>query len=422
MGICNFAPHFVRTRSFTFLTSFVLASLAASAMSLAAEPEVTTDANKKPVDSSAGVGEKGVQTENLQGQKPQVEFASMRYDFGDITRGQKVSFAFELQNVGTGALQIRSIHSACGCVNTRVEPKDVFMPGEKGKISFEFDSSHFAGSVVRTLTVDTNQARNSTQTLTFSANIREEIKATPALLGVGEILPEYNKAWLIPLPTGLRATGSEPETIPAAAEKAGVPASVLSQMKESGEVKPVHVTTSHPSIGAEIIPPAAKGKDYQLKVVFKGNLPIGPLREKVSVWNSSRHLKELIVPIYGDVVGHVKQSAKYIEFGVVTRPDPVKRTLTLSSDRKDFVVESVTAELRRTDTLEGVGIADVLKYSTSRTNAGTVLNFELRYPENISVVGMPINASGFFIVKTNDPDYKEVKVPFFGVLRRETSQ
>ncbi|NBW81494.1 DUF1573 domain-containing protein, partial [bacterium] len=172
MGICNFAPHFVRTRSFTFLTSFVLASLAASAMSLAAEPEVTTDANKKPVDSSAGVGEKGVQTENLQGQKPQVEFASMRYDFGDITRGQKVSFAFELQNVGTGALQIRSIHSACGCVNTRVEPKDVFMPGEKGKISFEFDSSHFAGSVVRTLTVDTNQARNSTQTLTFSANIR----------------------------------------------------------------------------------------------------------------------------------------------------------------------------------------------------------------------------------------------------------
>jgi len=159
-----------------------------------------------------------------------------------------------------------------------------------------------------------------------------------------------------------------------------------------------------------------------LKVVFKGNLPIGPLREKVSVWNSSRHLKELIVPIYGDVVGHVKQSAKYIEFGVVTRPEPVKRTLTLSSDRKDFVVESVTAELRRTDSLEGVGIADVLKYSTARTAAGTVLNFELRYPENISSSGMPINASGAFIVKTNDPDYKELKVPFFGVLRRESTR
>jgi hypothetical protein len=396
--------------------------MAASTVCLAAEPEVTSEANKKPADGAATVGEKGAQTDNLQGQKPQVEFASMRYDFGDITRGQKVSFAFELQNVGTGALQIRSIHSACGCVNTRVEPKDVFMPGEKGKISFEFDSAHFAGPVVRTLTVDTNQARNSTQTLTFSANIREEIKATPALLGVGEILPEYNKAWLIPLPTGLRATGNEPETIPAGAEKAGVPANILSQLKENGEVKPVYVTTSHPSIGAEIIPPASKGKDHQLKVVFKGNLPIGPLREKVSVWNSSRHLKELIVPIYGDVVGHVKQSAKYIEFGVVTRPEPVKRTLTLSSDRKDFVVESVTAELRRTDSLEGVGIADVLKYSTARTAAGTVLNFELRYPENISSAGMPINASGVFIVKTNDPDYKEVKVPFFGVLRRETTR
>ncbi|MFZ9520500.1 MAG: DUF1573 domain-containing protein [Silvanigrellaceae bacterium] len=422
MVICKFSSHNPRARSVSFLTSAVLASFAASMVSLAAEPNAKSEAINKATEAQAAEAEKGSLVENLQGQKPQIDFASMRYDFGEITRGQKVSYAFEFKNVGSGALQIRSIHSACGCVNTRVEPKDILMPGEKGKISFEFDSSHFAGNIVRTLTVDTNQTRNSTLTLSFSANIREEIKATPALLGVGEILPEYNKAWLIPLPTGLRATGSESETIPAAAEKAGLPASVLSQLKDSGEVKPVSVTTSHPSIAAEIIPPAAKGKDYQLKVIFKGGLPIGPLREKVSVWNSSRHLKELIVPIYGDVVGHVKQSAKYIEFGVVTRPEAVQRTLTLSSDRKDFLVESVTAELRRTDSLEGVGIADVLKYSTSRTATGTVLSFELRYPENISSGSMPVNASGFFIVKTNDPDYKEMKVPFFGVLRRDTTR
>jgi len=157
-------------------------------------------------------------------------------------------------------------------------------------------------------------------------------------------------------------------------------------------------------------------------VTFKGNLPIGPLREKVSVWNSSRYLKELVVPIYGDVVGHVKQSAKYVEFGVVTRPDFVRRTLTFTSDRKDFVVENVTAELRRTDALEGVTIADLLKYSTVRTNAGTQMNFELRFPEKLSANFMPVNASGVFIVRTNDPDYKEVKVPFFGVLRQESKR
>lgn len=374
------------------------------------------------VQSNSPASSKAVELDNLQGQKPVAEFVKMRHDFGDIIRGQKVSFAFEFQNAGTGVLQIRSIHAACGCVNTRIEPKDIFRPGEKGKISFEFDSSLFSGTLLRTLTLDTNQAYNSTLTLTFTANIKEEIRSLPALLGVGEILPEYNKAWLIQLPVATRAAGTEPEQSPLAAEKAGVPSKILSQMRDAQDVKPVYVTSSHPAIAAEIIPPKEQGKDYQLKVTFQGNLPIGPLREKVIVWNTSRYLKELVVPIYGDVVGHVKQNVKYIEFGVVTRPEQVRRTLILTSDRKDFVVESITAELRRTDALEGVSIADLLKYSTTAGTNGTQVQFELRFPDALARSFMPINASGVFVVKTNDPDYKELKVPFFGVLRQEVQR
>lgn len=395
--------------------SGVLISVAFSSQLFAATPKDKETLTPAP---AAAAEQEGAE-DNLQGQKPRADFVRMRHDFGDIVRGQKVTYAFEFKNSGTGVLHIRSIHAACGCVNTRVEPSDMLMPGDSGRISFEFDSANFAGPVVRTLTLDTNQSRNATQTLTFTANIREEIRATPSLLGVGEVLPEYNKAWLIQLPTGLRATGTETEVVPATAEKAGVPSRIQSQMKEGSEVAPLFVTSSHPAIAAEIVPPASKGKDYQLKVTFKGGLPIGPLREKVTVWNSSRYLKELIVPIYGEVVGHVKQSAKYVEFGVVTRPELVKRSLTFTSDRKDFVVESVSAELRRTDALEGVSIADLLKYSTTRTTSGTQVNFELRYPDALSASFNPINTSGVFIVKTNDPDYREVKIPFFGVLRQE---
>ncbi|MEY3902773.1 MAG: hypothetical protein RL189_2079 [Pseudomonadota bacterium] len=406
---------------FAVVVAFGLFSVAVSAGALASAKDGKNVADTKAAVESVE-SEKDTAADNLQGQKPYASFTRLRHDFGDITRGQKVSFAFEFQNTGSGVLQIRSIHAACGCVNTRIEPKDVFQPGEKGKISFEFDSSYFSGQIVRTLTLDTNQTRNSTQTLTFTANVREEIRSVPALLGVGEILPEYNKAWLIQLPTALRAAGNEPESVPPGAEKAGLPSGIISQFKDSSEVKPLFVTSSHPAIAAEIVPPATKGSDYQLKVTFKGNLPIGPLREKVTVWNSSRYLKELIVPIYGDVVGHVKQSAKYVEFGVVTRPDAVRRTLTFSSDRKDFVVESVSAELRRTDALEGVSIADILKYSSIRNGEATQVNFELRYPEALTTSFLPVNASGVFIVKTNDPDYKEVKVPFFGVLRQENKR
>jgi hypothetical protein len=403
--------------SATGLSAVAALSVLQSGFAAQAETARSAGSVKTPVNAAAT--EKNALADNLQGQKPFAQFESLRHDFSSITRGQKVSHSFEFKNTGSGVLQIRSIHSACGCINTRVEPKDVFLPDESGKISFEFDSSNFAGPIVRTLTLDTNQIRNSTQTLTFTANVREEIRALPALLGVGEVLPEYNKAWLIQLPTALRATGTESEDIPPHAEKAGVPALILGRLKDAPEVKPMFATSSHPAILAEIIPPDSKNKDYQLKVSFKGGLPIGPLREKVSVWNSSRYLKELVVPIYGDVVGHVKQSAKYVEFGVVTRPESIRRALTFTSDRKDFVVESVTAELRKTDVLEGIGIADLLKYSTVKTASGTQLNFELRYPEKLAANNMPVNASGVFIVKTNDPDYKEVKIPFFGVLRQE---
>jgi hypothetical protein len=359
---------------------------------------------------------------NLQGQKPNASFLKLRHDFGEIVRGEKVAFAFEFKNTGSGVLQIRSIHSSCGCVNTRVEPSDVFAPGESGRLTFEFDSSFFSGNVVRTLTVDTNQARNSAITLTFTAAIREEIRSTPALLDVGEVLPEYNKVWLMNLPTALRAAGQGSEALPLGAEQAGVPSSIQKQLVDSEDVRPLYATSSHPAILAEVVEPSQKEKDYLLKVSFKGPLPIGPLREKISVWNTSRHLKELIVPIIGEVVGHVKQSAKYVEFGVVSKAQEVKRTLSFTSDRPDFKVESVTAELRRTDALEGVSIADILKYSTVLASNSTLVNFELRFPERLKNIQQPVNASGLFIVKTNDPDYGEVRVPFFGVLRQGDEQ
>lgn len=390
------------------------------AIALAVHPAPSAQASSQS--SAAQPAQTSAAANNLQGQKPNAEFARLRHDFGEIVRGEKVSYAFEFKNTGTGVLQIRSIHSSCGCVNTRVEPSDVFAPGESGRLAFEFDSSFFAGHIVRTLTLDTNQTRNSALTLTFSAQVREEIRSTPSLLEVGEVMPEYNKVWFMNLPTALRAVGSGGETVPAAAEQSGVPDSLRKQMIEASDVRPVFATASHPAIAAEIVEPSQKGRDYQLKITFKGGLPIGPLREKISVWNTSRHLKELIVPVVGEVVGHVKQSAKYIEFGVVGRSQDVRRTLSFTSDRPDFKVESVTAEMRKTDALSGVGIADILKYSTTLVASSTQVLFELRYPKQLKNADQPVNASGFFIVKTNDPDYSEVRVPFFGVLRQGEEQ
>lgn len=365
----------------------------------------------------------GPDTDNLQGQQPRMDFSKLRHDFGSLNRGQKVSHSFEFVNSGKGVLQVRSIHSSCGCVNTKVEPTDEFAPGDKGRITFEFDSSYFADAIVRTLTVDTNAQQPSTVTLTFTANIRQEVQSAPSLVSIGEVPKEFSKTFLVSLQAQDRADAAAPETAVISLDKVmlkdDVKASLLAPGK--GPIRWLAVTSSSPGIVASLV--TDNPKEPKLKITFGGSLPIGPLRERITVWNTSRHLKELVIPLVGEVTGHVKPSAKYLEFGVVPKAAVVRRSLTLKADSKDFKVAGVAVELRKSDNLRNVKSEDVIKFETEKLNDGIVIHFDMRYPNlGLEAQEMPVNASGVFVVRTNDPDYKEIRVPFFGVLKQDTKQ
>lgn len=360
--------------------------------------------------------------DNVQGELPRIDFVSLRQDFGDMYRGERRKARFDFVNKGDGVLHIRSIHAACGCVKTNVEPKDNFLPGEKGSIAFEFDSSYFAGDVVRTVTVDTNAPSPSTVTLTFTAKVKQEIFAKPTLLSLGEISKGTSKELFTEVSFASRGAG--PDTLPMDLDKnSSLDSATKKRLAEKGKgsIEVVKVTTSSPLISVEMVP-----KEGGAKLVAKvaGNLPIGSFRERISVWNTSTHLKELVIPVIGEVTGHVKPSAKYIEFGVVKGAKTVRRTLTLESDSKDFKVSDVKMEMRPTELLRGINQKDLLKTVFEKQkadgNATTyAVHFDMRFPDSLDEESRPVNASGVFVVKTNDEDYKEIRVPFFGILRRE---
>src|SRR6187549_2238248 len=46
---------------------------------------------------------------------PVLEFEKDTHDFGRITEGEKIEYAFKFKNVGTGELVIRSANGSCGC-------------------------------------------------------------------------------------------------------------------------------------------------------------------------------------------------------------------------------------------------------------------------------------------------------------------
>src|SRR4051794_10595500 len=71
---------------------------------------------------------------------PKFKFETEEHDFGTITEGEKVSFAFKFVNTGEADLLIRSASGSCGCTVPEY-PKEAIKAGKGGVINVTFDSS-----------------------------------------------------------------------------------------------------------------------------------------------------------------------------------------------------------------------------------------------------------------------------------------
>lgn len=91
------------------------------------------------------------------------------HDFGRITQGEKVSYAFIFKNTGGSDLVISNAQGSCGCT-VPTYPKGPVKPGEEAKIDVVFDSEGKSGLVQKTVTLTTN-CNPSSKMLTISATI-----------------------------------------------------------------------------------------------------------------------------------------------------------------------------------------------------------------------------------------------------------
>jgi hypothetical protein len=187
--------------------------------------------------------------------------------------------------------------------------------------------------------------------------------------------------------------------------------------EKSQETKILAVVPSSPNITLKT---TEKNNGLQIEVFFKTPLPSGPFRERITIWNTSTHLKELVIPVVGEVVPKTSVTNHYIEFGTISSGKRSRRSISLSSRLSDFKIESVQFDFKKTEALKDVRKDDLLSMSL-QTATNTVVA-ELKTPPNLNFNGPSINISGQLVVTTNDPDAKEFKIPFFGVLTEENSQ
>lgn len=101
---------------------------------------------------------------------PKIVFKTDKWDFGKIKQGKEASYEFVFKNEGDEVLQIGNVESSCGCTAVLVSNKKV-RPGESGIIKVTFNSSGYAGEIVKYIYVESNDPNAGRSQLKIEAAI-----------------------------------------------------------------------------------------------------------------------------------------------------------------------------------------------------------------------------------------------------------
>lgn len=101
---------------------------------------------------------------------PQIHFESTRFDFGEAASSNLVKHVYRFKNTGDAPLVLTSVKSSCVCL-VADWPKQAIAPNEHGQIEALLNLSGKRGKMVKSITVKSNAAKNSTLQLIIEGNV-----------------------------------------------------------------------------------------------------------------------------------------------------------------------------------------------------------------------------------------------------------
>ncbi len=94
----------------------------------------------------------------------------MKYDFGNIVQGEKVSHIFTITNTGGAELLIKDVRASCGCTAANPE-KNKLAPNESTELKVEFNSAYKSGKQIKYVYIESNDPENKQLKIQFDGNV-----------------------------------------------------------------------------------------------------------------------------------------------------------------------------------------------------------------------------------------------------------
>lgn len=109
---------------------------------------------------------------------PRISFGETVHDFGKVCSGSVVKHEFVFTNVGDATLEVTDVHTSCGCT-TAGEWSRQIEPGQTGRIPVQFNTGGFAGTVMKTVTVTSNDRQQPRVVLQLKATVWRPVEVSP---------------------------------------------------------------------------------------------------------------------------------------------------------------------------------------------------------------------------------------------------
>ncbi len=242
-------------------------------------------------------------------------FPVRSYNFGNIARGAKAEYAFELTNLYLADVHIASVRVTCGCTTPRIE-KELLKTYEKGAIIAHINSDRFLGKQGSTITVTIDKPQYAQVQLNVRANIFSDVLLTPSSVAFGDV-PQ----------------GSSSER------------TIRVQYTGRSDWRVTEVRSGNPHLTGTATETARRGGQvtYDLKVVLAEDAPIGYLNEYVWLITNDPRTQHIPVPVEGRVQAEISVSPASLFFGVVQPSQSVTKQVVVRGQRP-FHIASIRVD------------------------------------------------------------------------------
>jgi hypothetical protein len=148
---------------------------------------------------------------------PAIAFDHPVCELGTVTQGEQPRCTFAFTNAGDEELRVLRVEPTCGCT-TALTAAPLLAPGQRGEVAVTFDSSNFAGDVVKELTVLSSDPAHPAVTLSVRALVEPEVDFEPRTVTFEGVLAGAEEAQTVVLmnrraeAVSVLRVGAEPAT------------------------------------------------------------------------------------------------------------------------------------------------------------------------------------------------------------------